>query len=110
MKRIVIVLLTFAGSLHPIASFSQKAADCNQDIKVTAHTSHSTPGAANGKIEFKFEAGLSGGSYSFFLSRVGSSETKQGTKEGFKNLTSGYYDLYIIDRRGCSKQLQVQVK
>lgn len=110
MKRAVLLLIVLVGSIASINCFAQKASDCGDKIKVIANVTNTSAGLKNGKIDLKAESGNTLDSYNFFLSRVGSNNMTQGSKSGFKDLQTGHYDLYIIDRKGCSKQVQVQVK
>jgi hypothetical protein len=108
MKSLVIVLLFAAGFCLPERSFAQKQPNC-PEIKVTTSVTNTTDDRHNGKIEFKFEDGSKGDQFKFFITPLGA-QTTEGTKDGFKNLKTGHYDIYVIDRKNCLKQVQVQVK
>lgn len=108
MKNVVIVLLFVAGFCLPDRAFAQKQSNC-PDIKVATSVSNTTDGQANGKIEFKFEDGSTGDQYRFLINPPGE-QVQEGTKEGFKELKAAFYDVYVIDKNGCIKQMHVQVK
>jgi hypothetical protein len=109
MKRIVIVLLVLGGITLPESSFAQKSPDCGDQIKVSTITTHTIDGPSGGKIEFKFEDESAAKNLKFYITPIGE-KTEEGTKDGFRNLKAGFYDVYIVDKKGCLKQVQVQVK
>lgn len=83
--------------------------DCDE-IKVKTTIENTSNGQNNGKILIHFEIKEKADSYRILLLGMGWEKPLEGNKEGFKNLQSGFYDIYLIDKKGCSKQLNLQVK
>lgn len=99
-----------AAVMHGSITMAQPSRNCDE-IKVKAEVQHTTsPGKNDGKVTFKFEVPQQSDKYNIFLQCLGCAEPRPGDKEGFSALKAGYYDIYLIDKKGCSKQLNVQVK
>ena len=91
------------------SAFIQRVVPCDE-IKVTATITHSSDFLSNGKITLNYQDAGKANLYKAFIQCVGCEKHHESTNEGFQNLKAGYYDIYIIDKKGCSKQLNVQVK
>jgi hypothetical protein len=100
-----IVVLMFCGDF----ASAQFPRDC-VDFKVKATTIHSTEGKDNGKITLTFLEQDKKSDYRIFLFGAGWEKPQTGSTEGFKDLKAGVYDIYLIDKKGCSKQFNLQVK
>jgi hypothetical protein len=98
------------GTLVCISSVNaQSPVNCDE-IKVKTKISNTSVGENNGKILIEFEEPEKADSYKIVMFGVGWDKPQEGSVDGFKNLEAGFYDIYLIDKKGCSKQLNVQVK
>lgn len=80
------------------------------DLEVKAEITHTREGNGNGEIVLKFSGESRVKQYHIFLQCAGCVELKKADGRNFTDLKPGYYDIYIIDNKGCSKQLNLQVK
>ena len=107
MKSIVLVFMVAAlfGSKGPVAFAGIN--DCGE-IKVSAVVTNTTLGNDNGEISLFFEKTIN--DYVCFLF---ASETKDNqlkiTESKIKNLKKGVYNLFVQDKKGCSKHLIVTI-
>ncbi len=83
--------------------------DC-EEIKVKTYITHTSNKASNGKIALEFQEPEKTNTYRILLFGIGWEKPRHLDKDGFDNLTAGFYEVYLIDQKGCSKQLNVQVK
>lgn len=103
------LLLCLIASLVTSGQVKTQSRDC-EEIKVKATITHTSDNASNGKIALEFQEPEEAGTYRILLFGIGWEKPRLGDKNGFSNLTSGFYEIYFIDKKGCSKQLNVQVK
>lgn len=106
-----ILISCLFGMLVCISSVSAQPPVRCDEIKVKTKISNTSGGESNGKILIEFEEPEKAGSYRILMFGIGWEKPREGSAEGgFKNLEAGFYDIYLIDKKGCSKQLNVQVK
>lgn len=79
------------------------------EIKVDTKVFSPEKGNDNGKIQIIFEDASK--TYKVFLLNAGSERAKKEIENGIiDNLQVGFYDILIIDKNGCNKQLTVNLK
>ena len=88
---------------------SQSSVNCPK-INVKAEITHTREGKSNGEVVLKFPEGVKAGEFHILLHCLGCVEPKKADGSDFKDLQPGYYDIYVIDKKGCSAQLNIQVK
>lgn len=111
--RLYLFLASFLAFFCAIPFFtygqSKPKVNCTE-IAVKAEITDTHEGKSNGEVILKFTGTDNDKEYQIFLNCLGCAEPKKAVDQGFKNLKQGYYDIYVIDKKGCSKQLNIQVK
>jgi hypothetical protein len=104
-------LLLMVGSFGNAFSQRQPAANCKNFDALAVETTITPAARANSYfLELKFDD-TSLKDYAIVLSGPDKEARVFKNKEKkFDDLKPGQYDIYIIDRRGCSKQLNIKVK
>lgn len=102
------VLAFSCAAFSSAAAQSFSSRDC-PEIKVKAEITHTTSAGENGEIELTFDEAPRSDQYIILLTCPGCAEAKKAVDHTFKNLKAGYYDIYVVDKQGCSKQLNLQV-
>jgi hypothetical protein len=105
----ILIVFLLLGTLAFHSAQAQSKQNCDE-IKVKAVVTNTSAGESNGKIHLEFEEANVADTYKVILFGSGWEKPLIGDKEGFENLSAGFYDVYLIDKKGCSKQLNVQVK
>lgn len=86
--------------------------DCGV-INVKTKTIPSDKGRSNGSIELIFESSESKSitaTYKVFIINAGEERARKPVEQGkIKDLRAGFYDILVIDRKGCNKQLTVSL-
>ena len=111
--------MTLNKSLHCIMLFSfvmlsaalnAQSIDKNCDeIKIETKIFNPEPGKSNGKIQIVFKEESK--TYKIFLLNAGSERSKKEIENGIiDNLRVGFYDILIIDKDGCNRQLTITLK
>src|SRR6218665_3163685 len=87
-------------------AFSQSK-NCKPMEDLNVETSWKSSDSRRGTLVLKFDDSKLG-DYAIMLTTRGSETQvfKKKEKE-FSNLKAGLYDIYIVDRKGCSKQLNL---
>jgi len=101
-------LLFFCVASIPVFSQSSPRTDC-PEVKVEAEITHTSGGNDNGKIVLKFDNAADAEKYLIILTCAGCSEAKKAEDLAFNNVKAGHYDIYLVDKQGCSKQLSIQL-
>jgi hypothetical protein len=78
------------------------AKDC--DIKVESKVTNPDPGRKNGKIELTFPDTRK---YKVFVVNAGEELAKKDSGKVIEDLAKGFYDIIIVDDKGCFKQITV---
>lgn len=105
------LILLIVGSFSNAFSQRQPAANCKAFEGLAVETKITPSARANAySIELKFDD-TSLKDYVILLNGPDKDGKVFKNKEKkFDDLKPGHYDIYIIDRRGCSKQLNIKVK
>jgi len=101
--KIAIALIFSCSFFYASTSLAQKC----DSLKVEVEIKHAA-GGRSGELTFKPS---SGGTWKTHLAGPTTDESFSDDKLAFKNLPSGYYDFYIIDRnkRFCVKHIKVKI-
>lgn len=102
------VVLCLCTAYNNAYAQSAQRADC-PEIKVKAEITHTRARGDNGEIVLRFEETPSADKYIILLTCPGCPEAKKAVDFSFKGLKAGHYDIYVVDKKGCSKQLNLQV-
>lgn len=106
MKRIALILY-IATLLSINASALSVTNDC-PEIKVTATISNTTGGKNDGEIVLSFEKANENYTFFLFASETGENQLKI-TDPNIKGLKRGVYNLYVQDKKGCTKRLIITI-
>lgn len=87
--------------------------DCGE-INIKTKTTPSDKGHSNGSIELIFESSesksVTPATYKVFIINAGEERARKPVEQDkIKDLPAGFYDILVIDRKGCNKQLTVSL-
>ena len=100
-KALLISLLLLTTTGFTVKGQST-AKDC--DIKVESKVTNPDPGRKNGKIELTFPDTRK---YKVFVAKAGEERTKKDSGKVIEDLGKGFYDIIIVDDKGCFKEITV---
>ena len=108
LNSLFLILLTGLLIVSQTSNAQSKPKDC-PEIKVEVKTTDPAPGRKNGRIDLTFPD--SSKKYKVFVLNAGSDRAKKQIDNGIiDNLQAGFFDLLIIDEKGCNKQLTIKLK
>jgi hypothetical protein len=103
---ILVIALSFGASTGVLA----QSKNCKAVEDLTVESSWKSTGAGQWTLTLKFDDARLG-DYAVMVTRKGQEPKLYKNKEKeFEGLKTGFYDIYIVDRKGCSKQLNLNIK
>jgi hypothetical protein len=90
--------------------------ECPELRQVSTEITHTTGSVNNGEVLLKLPEGLDSRNYQIFWLCTGCSDSRRASEPTkvaeprLQQLSAGFYDIYIVGKDGCYKQLNVQVK
>ncbi len=102
------VLAISCAAFSSLHAQSRPSADC-PEINVKAEIKNSHDGGLNGEVSIKFENPREADQYHVVLTCVTCGQPRKAVDLAFKDLKAGLYDIYVIAKNGCVKQLNIQV-
>jgi hypothetical protein len=100
------------GNTRDVKSFNEDQSErfiveCDE-IDVKLNITHTSDGKKNGKIEMNFEKPTT--SYTCFIFSGADNNNRLAVKDNeINDLEKGEYNLYIQDKKGCTKRIEFKI-
>jgi hypothetical protein len=100
------------GNTGDVKSFNEDQSErfiveCDE-IDVKLNITHTSDGKKNGKIEMNFEKPAT--SYTCFIFSGADNNNRLAVKDNeINDLEKGEYNLYIQDKKGCTKRIEFKI-
>jgi hypothetical protein len=119
LKSTALIVTFLFGSISMAMGITMKAVNFNcgqpaqvttecDEIEVKLETTNTSEGKQNGKIVLNFENSTT--SYTCFIFSGADNSNRLAVKENeIKDLAKGEYNLYIQDKKGCTKHLEFKI-
>ena len=103
---ILVIALSFSAHTGALA----QSKNCKAVEELTVESSWKSAGAGQWTLTLKFDDSKLN-DYAVMVTPKGKEPKVYKNKEKeFGGLKTGFYDIYIVDRKGCSKQLNLNIK